>query len=50
MIRAVSSFWLVIVALSLAACGGFPPPKYPYTDASRALALHRLVRERRGRR
>jgi hypothetical protein len=42
---AMSRTLLAIVALSLAACGGFPPPKYPYTDASRALGLHRLVRE-----
>jgi len=32
------------LALSLGACG-LPPPKYPHTDASRALELHRLVRE-----
>lgn len=37
-------FWAVC-ALTLVACGGIPKPAYPYTDARRALELHRLVRE-----
>jgi hypothetical protein len=32
-------------ALVLAACAGVPKPAQPYTDARRALELHRLVRE-----
>ena len=31
--------------LLLAACTGVPAPKYPHTEAARALELHRLVRE-----
>lgn len=34
-----------LLALALTACGGVPKPTYPYTEATRALTLHRMVRE-----
>lgn len=36
---------LPLALLAFTACGTIPPPKYPHTDANRALELHRLVRE-----
>jgi len=36
---------LALAMGSLAGCSGVPRPKYPYTDASRALTLHSLVRQ-----